>query len=64
MKNLQEQTKQRIVLELEHARLWTSFLLPLFGLIISVVFTNQYFTDHLFMRYTWGSFIISYKKIY
>lgn len=58
MKNLQEQTKQKIILELEHARLWTSFLVPLFAIFISVVFTNQYIGGHTVARYSWGLFIL------
>ena len=59
MKNLQEQTKQKIVLELEHARLWTSFLLALFAVLISVLFTNLYIdVGHAIERYVWGLLIL------
>ncbi len=56
MKNVQEQTKQKIILELEHALL-SAFLVPLAVLFVSIVFTHQYFDGQNVMRYIFGLLI-------
>ena len=59
MKNLQEQTKQKIILELERARLWSTFLLPLPVLFITIMFTKQYFGENAALRCIAGLAIFS-----
>ena len=51
MGDKKEQIKQKITIELENARIWNSFLLPLSALLISLIFTDQFFPHSLSKRY-------------
>ena len=42
MPDNKEQIKQKIVIELENARVWSMFLVPLTVLFIAILFSNQY----------------------
>jgi hypothetical protein len=54
MRDNKEQIKQMITIELENARLWSSFLIPGVGLVIAILFTTQYFPHILFARIILG----------
>jgi hypothetical protein len=51
MADLNEQVKQKIVIELENARLWGAFLIPQVALFGSLFFTEQYFVNFPSLRY-------------
>jgi hypothetical protein len=59
MKNLQEQTKQKIILELERARFCAAFLIALLTLFVSLVFTQQYFGGNVAIRCTVGFVVLA-----
>jgi hypothetical protein len=54
MGDKKEQTKQKIAVELEKARLWASFLLPMIGLLCSLIFTEQLFSHFPPARFICG----------
>jgi hypothetical protein len=51
MKNALEQTKQKIVLELEHARFWAACLIPHSAVLFTILFTHQYYENQKIARY-------------
>jgi TRAP-type C4-dicarboxylate transport system permease small subunit len=57
MGDRKEQIKQKITLELEKARLWASFLLPMIALSCNLFFTNQFFSHFPLSRYLFGSVV-------
>jgi hypothetical protein len=56
MEESPEYIKQQIVIELEHARAWSAFLLPGLALALTLLFTNAFF-DEKKVRVLSGAFI-------
>ncbi len=50
MEDNKEQIKQRITIELENARMWASFITPVIGLAVAILFTDQFFPGRLLPR--------------
>ena len=50
MPDQKEQIKQKIIIELEHVRLLNSFLVPMILFLITLLFTNQYFSNAIVLK--------------
>lgn len=59
MKDYKEQTKQKISIELENARLCLTLLNSLIVLFFAVALTTSYFSNSIVLRCIFGMFILA-----
>jgi len=54
MADVREDIRQKIAIELENARLWGTFIIPLSALLFALFLTEQYFVNYAVARYLVG----------